>query len=197
MKIQSLPIKYWAIISTMLHQLVEIFNCTVIVGSATNPKAISYPFKWNEYKAKVFEINHSSHNIKLDRYEIKADFDNTVNLRDFAKIALETINKYNTNSIMFVLNTKESSRLLFNYLYREYKNTDELYYLSSTVTHKDRSKIIDSLKDTKKRRILVCTQVIEAGIDVTFDIIYRDLAPLDSIIQVAGRCNRYNGYTFA
>jgi len=82
---------------------------------------------------------------------------------------------------MFVSNTKESARILFDFL-KEIYSSKNLYFLSSAVNHRDRVKIISKISKRDERRLLVCTQVIEAGVDVAFDSVFRDFAPLDSII---------------
>jgi len=62
-------------------------------------------------------------------------------------------------------------------------------YLSTAVVPYERKERINKIKEGKYR-VVVSTQVVEAGVDIDFDIVYRDFAPLDSLNQSAGRCNR-------
>ena len=76
---------------------------------------------------------------------------------------------------------------------KEIESATPLFYLSSQVTphqRKERMELIKKCTSKGIKPILVTTQVVEAGVDLDFDVVFRDLAPLDSIIQVAGRCNR-------
>jgi len=75
-----------------------------------------------------------------------------------------------------------------------------IYHLSGNMTPFHRRNVLnkittilnnpDNKKNNHKNLVLVTTQLIEAGIDISFQKIIRDLGPLYSIVQVAGRCNR-------
>lgn len=108
---------------------------------------------------------------------------------------------------MVVLNTVKSSMELYQYVkdyLSEFNEIDvdengiclvgdkiNLIYLSTNILPFNRLNKINAIKkQDNKRNIVITTQLIEAGVDIDMDIVYRDFAPLDSIIQTAGRCNR-------
>jgi len=66
-------------------------------------------------------------------------------------------------------------------------------HLSSRMRPADRLGLITVIQELRERGTQVAavtTQLVEAGVDVSFEAIYRDLAPIDGIVQAAGRCNR-------
>ena len=91
-------------------------------------------------------------------------------------------------SYMFVLNTISCAKHFYTLL-KGKVDSSEIAFLSTHVVPKERLSRIEGMKD-KKYRFAVTTQLIEAGVDIDYDVVYRDFAPLDSINQTAGRCNR-------
>jgi len=70
---------------------------------------------------------------------------------------------------------------------------DALLHLTTRLRPADRLTLIETAKELTERGeplVTVSTQLVEAGVDISFDRVYRDLAPIDSVVQAAGRCNR-------
>jgi CRISPR-associated endonuclease/helicase Cas3 len=109
---------------------------------------------------------------------------------------LPPIQNLNNGKYLYMLNTKKkaSSFLLKTLLQNpnivQADNNLTLYYITTGIRKKTRSQIIQNIKNLSTPCIVVSTQVIEAGVDVSFDTIFREVAPLDSIVQVMGRLNR-------
>jgi len=102
---------------------------------------------------------------------------------------------------MMVLNTKKSAYELWDLLQNPKKDghlEGSVLFLSRSMAPIHRRRILTALKGLQRRgrkHYLVATQVVEAGVDLSFDWVYRDVGPLDSIIQAAGRCNRHFDHT--
>jgi hypothetical protein len=73
------------------------------------------------------------------------------------------------------------------------QDSPAVLYLSTRLRPCDRRFLLgvaSKLTEAGVPLLVVSTQLVEAGVDVSFDRVYRDFAPLDSIVQAAGRCNR-------
>lgn len=99
------------------------------------------------------------------------------------------------DSVLIILNTKSAVKKLFkelNQVKDEHKY--RLFHLSTNMCAAHRQDVIDELRAALERRervVCVSTQLIEAGVDISFQCVFRSLAGLDSIAQAAGRCNRH------
>jgi len=92
--------------------------------------------------------------------------------------------------VLITLNTRASAKAVWRAL-ADYVQDIPIYLISADVTPLDRLARIATIKSGQPC-VVVSTQTIEAGVDIDMDIAIRDFAPLDALIQVAGRCNRNN-----
>ncbi len=100
-------------------------------------------------------------------------------------------------SALCVFNTKQMAREFCRFI--EGGNDYWWFHLSTYLCPIHRRKIIKVVKDCLKRNkriILSSTQLVEAGVDFDFPTVFREIAPLESVIQSAGRCNREGKYSY-
>lgn len=90
---------------------------------------------------------------------------------------------------LVVVNLKRHALALLN----EMDGTESVFHLSTNLCAEHRRVVMDKVRDQLAAGLpcrLVSTQCVEAGVDVDFPTVFRAMAPLDSIAQAAGRCNR-------
>jgi CRISPR-associated endonuclease/helicase Cas3 len=190
----SLPIKYHEIIKKTLVNLSKYFNITFILATATTPAIFTDKNSTELAKQDFFS--------SFNRYKITAcGFDKPYTFEEFCEYSLKVTKNNSKKNILIIVNTKRFAKELYEYLDNKLsenaiKTSDDIFHLSTNMVPIHRKevifkKIIPKLEDNEKGILLVTTQLIEAGIDVSFDLIIREFAPFSSIIQGAGRCNRH------
>ena len=185
-EIQTIPVKYWLLLNKVLKKISEKYNVWFIFMSATQPAI----YEENEIKSLI--KNETKYSNILDRVNYNF-YHEPIEINTFKENILEEIEKQKDKDIMVVLNTIQSSQQIYKYIQEnmEDENTT-LYYLSTNIIPKQRKQKIEEIKNNNTRKIIITTQLIEAGVDIDVDIIYRDFTVIDSLIQTAGRCNRNN-----
>jgi CRISPR-associated endonuclease/helicase Cas3 len=192
-EIQSLPPRLYTFFIAYLTKFCEKFDSYAIISTATQPN-FELPQKreiqdfFNTYNRPISILEHNKYfeNDIFNRYQITHWKENIKIDKLAEKVLAEN------NSVLVILNTVDDSKDLFAIL-KEELESDELALLNTHFTPNDRKYKIDYIKlrlKYKKRIIAISTQLIEAGVDIDFPVLYRDFALVSSIVQSAGRCNR-------
>lgn len=186
-EVQNIPIEYWKLVGEILTEITKYFNCRIILMTATKPLI----FEEGNYKELVEDYESYFNREELNRVCLKIDSDK----KQIAELC-NSLDDWPNNSYLFVLNTICSSLEFYKTIIdriQELGLSFKICYLSTNIFPKERKRRIENIRKAikeKQKIIVVSTQLIEAGVDIDCDCVYRDMGPLDSIIQVAGRCNR-------
>jgi len=184
-EIQTVPYRYWFLINKVFSLLTKTLNVKIILGTATMPMI------FDETKNEIYELakNKEMYFKSLNRIEINcSDLKFAQTIESFAEKLEGQISLDPESSRLVIVNTINSSLKLYQLL-KEFLDID-IVYLSTNILPNERLNRIKRLKESSKGKIVISTQLVEAGVDIDFDIVYRDFAPIDSIFQACGRCNR-------
>lgn len=178
-EIHTLPVECLQPCLRAVGHITKYLNSEAIFLSATMP---DYSELFKVY-APDCKITH----LITDRADFgcfkKADFVNLGNV-DFETIAARALEH---RSSLIIVNTKKSAREIYGLI------NGNKYHLSTNMTPFDRGIVIEKIKrdlSEGKSITVVSTSLIEAGIDLDFETVFREINGLDSILQAGGRCNR-------
>ena len=196
-EIQALPPRLYVFFAAYLQAFCEKYDCYAIFSTATMPN-LRLPDTNIEATHLFLSCKTPTALLDFAPYYSAEPFDRYIVSRademhpNFSLHELADHIKANCSSCLVVLNTIEDSRRLYEILCPD-KQCQNVLLLNTHFTLEDRRAKIAICKqrlDDKQPVILVSTQLIEAGVDIDFPVVYRDLCPLPSLIQSAGRCNR-------
>ena len=193
-EVQAFPVKGTELFNLAVNFLTEFCNTTVVLCSATQPSLAR--LEENKLAACTEMAGPSEKYAEaFKRVEIE---DATGQVRggmqpeDISEFAMKAFRKY--GSVLIVVNTTRCAKRIYEELHQACKEECELYHLSTRMCPKNRKDEMETMKQDlgeKKPVICVSTQLIEAGVNVSFGCVIRSLAGLDSVVQAAGRCNRH------
>ncbi len=191
-EVQCIPVSCWYLVTLAIRYLTDIAGCAVVLCTATQPL-------WE--KLKAYPLPTPIPMIR-DEERLYQAF-RRVRLRDRTgegafppeRLADEVLQAQQTaGSALCILNTKATALALYEALSTRKPAGVPLYCLTTYQCPAHRLRLLNEIRERLAARqpvLCVATQLIEAGVDVSFGLTVRALAGLESVTQAAGRCNRH------
>lgn len=187
---QTLPNEITVSTLKAVNELCMRYHTTMVFSTATQPEFSAIPAVRDMWKPTEIMPNNEDMYRKLKRTEVEWQIDNPMAIENISERMAEH------ESVCGIFNLRKHARKAYKELYgilSERGEENSVFLLTTDLCPAHRSRVIASIHERLNNGLpcrVVATQCIEAGVDLDFKVLYRALAPLDSIIQSAGRCNR-------
>ena len=188
-EVQTFPKELFIPTLSMLKDVHKIMNTSFLFCTATQP-AFEKTGKFNgidNIKSLVDKTEEIFNATKRVTYQTINNC-NPISIQEL----LEKVIEKNT-SVLCIFNAKAQTLSFFKELKKNISSSFRIFHLSTAMYPVHRKRVIDTIRNCLKNNekiIVTSTQLIEAGADLDFPCVFREFAPLESIIQSAGRCNR-------
>jgi CRISPR-associated endonuclease/helicase Cas3 len=184
-EIQALPHAMLAPILDGLRALVTHFGTTVVLSSATQPDFWALK-EFAELPAVDLVDDAAWLATALRRVPFEWQLDPAPTVADIAAQAQAD------PAAMVVVNTTADAKTVYE-AWRRSEPVGTAWHLSTRMCPEHRRRVLEAVRSrlsAGQRVLLVSTQLVEAGVDVDFPVVFRAIAPADSLLQAAGRANR-------
>lgn len=188
---QALPVKTIGPFNLAVNFLTQVCNTTAVLCTATQPlfsevqENRMLPSKRMTEELSAFERAFR----RVEYHDCTEDCGSGFSTEQAAEFVREKSRQF--EQILLILNTKSSAKKVFEQLKGNVEG--RLFHLSTLMCAQHRSDVLNEIRKALadgEKVICVSTQLVEAGVDFSFQCVIRSLAGLDNLIQAAGRCNR-------
>lgn len=199
-EVQSVPKKMLNMFNVAMNFLHKVCRCSIVLSSATQPAcdALKRPIVYSDNADMVRLTPEEQKEFKRTRIINKVT-SHGMSMDELTEFTVECIQK--KSSVLVICNTKNTALRLLRQVRLRVSDDCSLLHLSSSMCPEHRTDVVKQLptssiyrEEGKTKTVCIATQVIEAGVDVSFECVIRVLAGLDNVAQAAGRCNRGNEY---
>jgi CRISPR-associated endonuclease/helicase Cas3 len=188
-EVQTVPREFVSPILAMIQALAKDWGTTFVFSTATQPaferRTLSAPPDGRLNAGTLDEmIPNPAHLFSILR-RVNVEWPQSGSTMTWDAVADELRDEAQA---LVIVNTRKHARQLFHLL----ESSDTLH-LSNSMCSKHRLKILAEIRERLANGVpcrVVSTQLVEAGVDLDFPVVWRAMAPLESIAQAAGRCDR-------
>lgn len=182
-EVQSLPDEFLEPCLAMLGELALNYGSTVVLCTATQP---SFGKHWFHGVKPVEMVPAARRHEEL--------LNKRVSIKSIGQIAFDDLADHVTehDQVLLIVSTRKAAGVLYDSLC-ERVGEEGLFHLSALMVPAHRSAVLAEIKGrlaNGQTCRVVSTQLVEAGVDLDFPVVYREIAGIDSVLQAAGRCNR-------
>jgi len=190
---QSIPPQLLTATVNALRELSKRYGCVVVFSSASPPNYSERSgLEWwkDEVRELIGDVSSLYYDYgKAKRLEVDANIAHRHSTEEIAQLL-----SYEKNACVIV-NTKAVASEIYEIL-SNIRNKADCFLISTDLCAEHRATIINEIKQRQSQGKPVCavsTQCIEAGVDISFDRGWREIAPLEALVQSAGRVARNGG----
>lgn len=192
-EVQSIPLKCVNLFNLAVNFLSNVCGAAVVLCSATQPvsEETAYPMIIDENYSMSGDYSQDFEVFKRTEI-ISAMTPFGYSFDEAAEFCFEKL--LEEGNLLLIVNTKSSALKMFELMKAKCDANTEIIHLSTNMCpqhRRDKIKLIRKLLFEKKPVICITTQLIEAGVDISFRCVVRSCAGLDNAVQAAGRCNRH------
>ena len=199
-EVQTIPVSLLEPTLAAIRELTNDFGCTVVLCTATQPALL----KSDEFPIGLEHVNEITPDpARLYNALKRVTIQNCGTLSDEALV--QQLSEY--SQFLCIVNTRPHAARIFSRLTRLEEEAclsfdtssssrvkqDHVFHLSTFMCSQHRADVLTKIRQRLNDSLpcqVISTQLIEAGVDVDFPVVFRSLSGIDSIAQAAGRCNR-------